>query len=152
MGASQVALVVKNPPASTGGMRDMGLIPGSGRSPEGGRDDPLQGSCLENPLDRGAWRATVYRVAESRTGLNRPSSSSSTKLASGNGRRELVVENSGYLGSPRDMREIWPWKSKMSSLLLCKPEYHKVFLLHVSLYKGYLAHNYFELKHFVFIL
>ena len=106
MGASQAALVVKNPPASTGGMRDMGLIPGSGRSPEGGHDDPLQGSCLENPLDRGAWRATVYRVAKSRTGLKRPSSSSSTKLASGNGRRELVVENSGYLGSPRDMREI----------------------------------------------
>ena len=153
MGASQVALVVKNPPANTGGMRDMGSIPGSGRSPEGGHDDPLRDSCLENPLDRGAWWATVHRVAKSRTGLKWPSSSSSTKVVCGNGRRELVVENSEYSESPRDMREIWPWKSKMSSLLLCKPEYHPyVFLLHVSLYKGYLAHNYFELKHFVFIL
>ena len=106
MGASQVALVVKNPPANTGGMRDMGSIPGSGRSPEGGHDDPLQDSCLENPLDRGAWWATVHRVAKSRTGLKRPSSSGSTKVVCGNGRRELVVENSEYSESPRDMREI----------------------------------------------
>ena len=106
MGPSQVALVVKKPPANTGGMRDMGSIPGSGRSPEGGHDDPLQDSCLEDPLDRGAWRATVHRVAQSRTGLKRPSSSSSTKVVCGNGRREMVVENSGHLGSPRDMREI----------------------------------------------
>ena len=52
--ASQVVLVVKNPPASAGNVRDVGSIPGSGRSPEGGHSNPLQYSCLENPMDRGA--------------------------------------------------------------------------------------------------
>ena len=53
--ASQVVLVVKNPPAIAGSIRDMGSIPGSGRSPGGGHGNPLQYSCLENPTDRGAW-------------------------------------------------------------------------------------------------
>ena len=53
--------VVKNPPASSGDMRS---IPGSGRSPGRGNDEPLQCSCLGNPLDRGAWQATVYGVAK----------------------------------------------------------------------------------------
>ena len=53
MWPSQVALVVKNPSANAGDMRDMGLIPGSGRSPEEGHGNPLQYSCLENPMDRG---------------------------------------------------------------------------------------------------
>ena len=57
--ASQVALVVKNPTANTGDVRDMGLIPGLGRSPGGGNGNPLQYSCLEKSMDRGAWRATV---------------------------------------------------------------------------------------------
>ena len=59
--------MVKNPPASAGDERDMSLIPGSGRSPGGGNGNPLQYSCLENPRDRGAWRAAVHRVAESGT-------------------------------------------------------------------------------------
>ena len=63
--ASQVELVVKNPPAKTGDVRDPGSIPGWGRSPGGGHDNPLQDSCLENPIDRGAWKATVHRLAES---------------------------------------------------------------------------------------
>ena len=54
-------LVVKNPPVNAG---DMGLIPGLGGSPGEGKDNPLQYSCLGNPTDRGAWRATVYGVAE----------------------------------------------------------------------------------------
>ena len=66
-GSSQVALVVKNPPVNAGDMRDIGLIPGSGRLPGGGYCNPLQYSCLENPMDQGAWRATVYRVAKSQT-------------------------------------------------------------------------------------
>ena len=57
--ASQVALVVKNPPASAGDIRDVGLIPGLGRAPGGGHGNLLQYSCLENLKDRGAWRATV---------------------------------------------------------------------------------------------
>ena len=47
----------------------MGLIPGSGRSPGGGHNNPLQHSCLENPMDRGAWRATVHEVAKSQSRL-----------------------------------------------------------------------------------
>ena len=56
--------MVKNPPADAG---DTGSIPGSGRSPGGGHGTPLQYSCLENPMDRGAWRATVQGVVKSRT-------------------------------------------------------------------------------------
>ena len=55
---------VKNPPADAG---DEGSIPGLGRYPEGGRSIPLQYSCLENPIDRGDWWATVHRVAKSQT-------------------------------------------------------------------------------------
>ena len=65
--ASQVALVVKNPPANAGDIRDMGLIPGSGRSPGEGHNSPLQYSCLENPMNSGAWQAIVHRVAENWT-------------------------------------------------------------------------------------
>ena len=51
----------------TGDIRDMGSVPGSGRSPGQGNSNPLQYSCLENPMDRGAWRATVCKVPKSRT-------------------------------------------------------------------------------------
>ena len=59
----------KNPPANAGDIRDMGSIPGLGRSPGGGRGNPFQYSCLEKPMDRGAWQATVTRVAKSQTQL-----------------------------------------------------------------------------------
>ena len=65
--ASQVVLAVKNPPANAGDARDTGLIPGSGRSPGEGHGNPLQYLCLENPMDRGAWKVTVQRVANSWT-------------------------------------------------------------------------------------
>ena len=65
----QVVLVVKNLSANAGNVRDVSLIPGSGRSPGEGHGNPLQYSCLENPLDRGAWQATVHRVAKSWTRL-----------------------------------------------------------------------------------
>ena len=58
-----VVLMVKNPSASAGDIRDVGLITGSGRFPEGGHGNPPQYSCLENPMDRGAWWATVHGVA-----------------------------------------------------------------------------------------
>ena len=56
--ASQVALVVKNPHANVGDIRDVASIPGLGRSPGGEQGNPLQYSCRESPLDRGAWRAS----------------------------------------------------------------------------------------------
>ena len=66
-GISQVVLVVNNVSASAGDVRDTCSIPRSGRSPGGRHGNPLQYSCLENPVDRGAWRATVHRIAESET-------------------------------------------------------------------------------------
>ena len=60
--------MVRNPPASAGDMRDVGLIPGLERCLGRGHGHPLQYSCLENPMDRGAWQAAaVHRVAESDT-------------------------------------------------------------------------------------
>ena len=59
-----LALVVKNTPANAGSVRDVGSILGLGRSPGGGNGNPLQYSCLENPMDRGAWWATILGVAE----------------------------------------------------------------------------------------
>ena len=62
--ATQVALVVKSPPAKAGDLRDAGSIPGSGRSPGGGHSNPLHYPCLENPMNGGAWWAAVHRVTE----------------------------------------------------------------------------------------
>ena len=69
---SQVALVVEKPACN---VRDMGSIPGLGSPSEGGNGYPLQYSCLENPMDRGAWRDTVHRVAQSQTQVKRFSAS-----------------------------------------------------------------------------
>ena len=60
----------QNPPASTGDEEDAGSVPGSGRSPGEGNGNPLQHSCLENPMDRGAWRATIHGVRKSQTRLS----------------------------------------------------------------------------------
>ena len=64
-----MVLVVKNAPASAGDVIDMGSISGLGRSPGGGHGNPLQYSCLENPMDRGAWRARVQELQ--RVGFDR---------------------------------------------------------------------------------
>ena len=66
-GSFQVALVVKNLPANAGDPRDVSSIPESGRSHGGGNGYPLQYSCLENSMDRGAWQITVHRAAKSWT-------------------------------------------------------------------------------------
>ena len=72
--------MVKNPIAIAGDVRDAGLVPGLGRSPGGGCGSPLQYSCLENPMDRGAPRATVHRVAKSWTQLKQLSAHSHTRI------------------------------------------------------------------------
>ena len=64
-----MVLLVKNPHVNTGNIRDVGLIPGSGRSFGGGHGNPLHYSCLENPMHRGAWWATVQRIAKSQMQL-----------------------------------------------------------------------------------
>ena len=68
--SSQVALVVKNPSANAADLRDTGLIPGLGRSPGGGEGNSCQYSCLENPMDKRAWLATVHGVEKSWTWLS----------------------------------------------------------------------------------
>ena len=65
-----MALVIKNPLANAGVVKDMGSIPDLGRSPGGEHGNPLQYSCLENPMDRAGWRAAVHKVAKSRTQLS----------------------------------------------------------------------------------
>ena len=67
LGASQLALVVKNLLANAGDLRDLGSVPGLGRSPGRGHGNPLQYACPENPMDKGAWRATVHGVTKSWT-------------------------------------------------------------------------------------
>ena len=62
--------MVRNPPANAGDASNVGLIAGSGRSPGEGNGNPLQYSCLEYPMDRGAWWATVHRMAKSDTRLS----------------------------------------------------------------------------------
>ena len=67
MRASQVALVVKNLPANAGDTRNAGSVPGLGKSPGVGNGNPIQYSCLENSMDRGAWQATVLGATKSQT-------------------------------------------------------------------------------------
>ena len=69
-GVSQVALVVKNPPANARDAKDVGLIPGLGGSSGEGNGNPFQYSCVENSMDRGAWWATVHGVKKSQTRLS----------------------------------------------------------------------------------
>ena len=64
-----MVLVVKNLLVNAGDIRDIGLIPGLGRSPGEGHDNPVQYFCLKNPMDRGAWRVIVHRVTKSWTQL-----------------------------------------------------------------------------------
>ena len=74
-----MVLVVKNLPANAGDVRDTGSIPGSGRSPGGGHGNPLQYSCLEKAMDRGAWWPMVHTVAKSWTLLERTTTRARTK-------------------------------------------------------------------------
>ena len=68
--ASQVAVLAKNPPSDMEDIRERGSVLGLERSPGGGHSNPLQYSCLDNPMDRGAWWATVHGVAKSQTQLS----------------------------------------------------------------------------------
>jgi len=87
-----VALAVKNVPANAGDIREPGSIPGLGRSPRGGHGNPPQYSCLENPMDREAWRATVHGVAKSQTRLKQLSTHSCTaKLVDAGAYIHLII-------------------------------------------------------------
>ena len=97
MGAFQVALMVKNLPASARDVRDMGSILGSGRSPGGGHGNPLQYSYLEDPTDREAWWATVHRVTKSRTQLKQLSIEQDSTA-------HPFMDRSYYMSSLRDIK------------------------------------------------
>ena len=90
-GASQMAAVVKNMPASAGDKRDTGSIPGVGRAPIGGHGNLLQCSCLENSMDRGAWQTMVHRVTKSQTRLKRLSMHTYTTRYKMDSWREVAV-------------------------------------------------------------
>ena len=72
-------MALKSPPANTGDVRGSGSIPGSGRSSAGGHGNPLQCSCLENPVDRGAWWARVHGVTKSQRGMKQISMQACTQ-------------------------------------------------------------------------
>ena len=78
--ASQVELVVKNPLAKAGDVRDVSSIPGSRRSPLGGHGNPLQYSCLENPMDRVAWQRIVHGVAKNQIQLKQVTTHAHTRI------------------------------------------------------------------------
>ena len=94
--------MVKNLLDNAGDIRDVDLIPESGRSSGGGHDNLLQYSCLENPIDRGAWRATVHGVTQSRTRLKRLS------MHDGSGGTESACSVADLGLIPR--LERFPWK------------------------------------------
>ena len=119
--ASRVALVGKNLPAHAEDVRDASLISGSGRSPGGGRGIPLQCSCLENPVDRGAWRAAPHRAAHGWAGLKRLSRQAQKvcvrPAAVATGAQSLgPFENpQGAASEPR----VQGWSQAVSSVGLC---------------------------------
>ena len=94
--ASQVAQVVKNLPTNAGDLGDAGLISGAGRSPGGGNGNPLQYSCLGNPMDRAAWWASVHGITESDT-TDHAHTLCNVVAQGGNGDGDLMQEEPGYL-------------------------------------------------------
>ena len=123
MGASQVALVVKNPPASSGDVRAMGSIPGSGRSPGEGHGNPLQYSCLENPMDRGAWRDTAHRVTKSWTWLKW------LRMMT-----ERSLHHFGWLPAVHGIKSLLPTVDHKALLTNLLSAIHTEAFLHFSLY------------------
>ena len=109
--ASQMALVVKNPPANAGDIRNASLIPRSERSPGGGHGNLLQYSCLENPMDRGVWWATIHRVTKSWTRL-KPLSM-----------QNLFFLNFRFQAWHIQLFLLWPWLLVLNSIPHSKP-YH----------------------------
>ena len=93
------ARVIKKLPVSAGARRHMGSIPGSGRSPGRGNGNPLQYSCLENSVDRGAWRATVHGVTEGQTRLGDLAHTRATGLCGPAGARPSVFAVSSWTGA-----------------------------------------------------
>ena len=99
MGVSQVALVVRNPPANAGELRVAGSTPGSRRSPEGGNANPLQYSCLESPTDRGTWWATVPGVTKESDTTERPNNNMRKICAASLNQQQRLAKTLVHIGS-----------------------------------------------------
>ena len=111
--------MVKNPRDITGDIRDVGLIPGSRRSPGGGHGNPLQYSYLENPMDRLAWWDTVHRVAESQARLKRLSTHTSPGQHTGLGRQNKDLSTLFITGSEtHDPKHPHHWRALLFTLLV----------------------------------
>ena len=125
--ASQVVLVVKNLPANARDTGDMGLIPGWGRFPGGGHGILFLHSCLENPMARGAWRATVHGVTKNQTQLKPLSTHTGQSVKRGQAKKNFFLQKpqTNFFGqhNKKDNQnfKIDPWKLAMSG----KP--HQVF-------------------------
>ena len=111
-GANQGARAVKKLPARAGARRDMGSISGSGRSPGRGNGNPLQFSCLENSMDRGAWWATVHGVAKSRTRLSDLAHTHATSLC-------------GPAGARPSVSVVYSWTGAFYFLLVSRPPHDR---------------------------
>ena len=98
--------MVKNPPASAGDIRDAGSILGEFSSPGEEHDDPLQYSCPDNPMDRGAGQAMVHRVTNSQTRLKRLSTHTRIDIQIGVSSRQLSLESRGFPGCKHILRII----------------------------------------------
>ena len=108
--ASQVALVVKNPLANAGDITDAVSTSGLGRSPGGGHGNPLQYSCLENSMDRGAWWLTAHRVAMSQTQLKQLSAHTYRETAKVKSRvRKYIGRRQGPGGGGSGGRGMGSW-------------------------------------------
>ena len=121
-GREQVVLLVKNLPANAGDVRDKGSIPGLGRSRGERNGKPLQYSCLKNPMDSGAWRATVHRVAKSQTWLKWLCSDMSTDILitirSSNQSQSLVFTQRSW--KLMSTQKPWPWEFIAALFIIAK--------------------------------
>ena len=106
-------LVVKNLPAKAGDIRVMGSIPGLRRFPGGGHGNPLQYSCLETPMDRGAWRATVHGVAESDT--TRRTHMSVTTLAAKEAEKRDILQRKRHVSAMITPAFVSEWGERMDN-------------------------------------
>ena len=134
--ASQVALVVKNLLANAGDLRDVGLVPGSERSPRGGNGHPFQYSCQENPMDRGPGEATIHRVAKSHTWLKQLNTHSKPILST-----ILLLEKEKINEkSCLHFNIIYLWITKTTYIILIS-----------SLRLKHVPYVYYDMHHFIFL-
>ena len=120
----ELVLVVKNQPASTGNLRNTGSIPGSERFPGGGHGNPLQYSCLENPMDRGGWWATVHRVAKSQTQMKPLSMHAFTDINSRDSNAKGQHNDNNFLPSPPKALLPYPGSGYSDILRNISPEFN----------------------------